>query len=159
MRQIRILVLFCAVIIIAICAGCASNPPGETPTPTPTTPPATTVTPLPTIAVSLTPGPVQTLPGGAQLSFEVNAGPSLIKPTAVVVFRGGSGQSQVQSMEITFIRPNGQVEIRPLEPKVGSEEEFSVGRTEVDRVVITVTLYSGQQFRVWDQIFDYYAHA
>jgi hypothetical protein len=98
------------------------------------------------------------MPAGATLSFEVNAGPSLIKPTVVVVFRGGAGQSQVQSMEITFIRPNGQFETRSLEPKVGSTQEFSVTRDEVDRVVITVTLFSGQQFRVWDRTFEYYSH-
>jgi hypothetical protein len=163
MRQKAVFALFCMVAVLAVLtlsAGCASTPPSGTPTPTTvTTPPPTTVAPTTPTGVSLTPGPVETLPGGAQLSFEVNAGPSLVNPTAVVVFRGGSGQSQVQSIEITFIRPNGQVEVRSLDPKVGSEESFTVGRTEVDRVVITVTLFSGQKFRVWDQVFDYYAHA
>jgi hypothetical protein len=158
MRIQQIVILFCALGVLALCAGCAENSPGGT-TPTSTTAPPTTTVALTTIGVSLTPGPVQTLPGGAQLSFEVNAGPSLINPTVVVVFRGGSGQSQVQSMEITFIRPNGIVEKRTLQPVVGNEQEFSVTRDEVDRIVIMVTLKSGQQFRVWDQVFEYYSHA
>ncbi|MDD1677717.1 MAG: hypothetical protein LUO93_00850 [Methanomicrobiales archaeon] len=157
MRLFQIILLLCTVALLAVGAGCAGNQPSGPPITTPTTPNPTTV--IPTVGLSLTPGPVQTLPGGATLSFEVNAGPSLIKPTVVVVFRGGSGQSQVQSMEITFIRPNGQFETRSLDAKVGSEEEFTVARDEVDRVVITVTLFSGQRFRVWDQTFDYFSHA
>jgi hypothetical protein len=93
-----------------------------------------------------------------ELGFDVNAGPSLIKPTVVVEFRGGSGQSQVQSMEITFIRPNGTFETRSLEPIVGNNQEFSVARDETDRIVITVTLFSGQQLRVLDRTFEYYSH-
>jgi hypothetical protein len=158
MRKKGVLVLFCALVILAICAGCAGNPPsGTTPTTQATPPPTTPFIPA-TVGLSLTPGPVQTLPPGADLTFQVMAGPSLINPTAIVYFRGGAGQSQVQSIVVTLIRADGQSDTKNLEPKVGSYVEFPVTRG-LYRVVIRVTLTSGQQLLIWDKTEDWNSHA
>ncbi len=85
-------------------------------------------------------------------------GPSLINPTAQIYFRGGAGQSQVTAIEVTVVNTNGQYSTKALEPKVGSYVEFPVTRG-LYRVIIRVTLTNGQQYRVWDTIEDYNAHA
>jgi hypothetical protein len=158
MRRTDILILICAVAVLAICAGCAGNAPSGTPSPTTTAPPVTTIAVPGTTGLSLTPVPVQTLPKGAEVTFQVANGPSLINPTAMVYFRGGAGQSQVQSIAVTLIRADGQSSTKALEPNVGSYVEFPVNRG-LFRVIIMVTLTSGQQFRVMDQTVDYNAHA
>jgi hypothetical protein len=159
MRRKDILVLLIPVAVLAICAGCAGNAPGgTTPAQTTTAPPFTTIAVPGTVGLSLTPGPVQTLPKGAELNFQVANGPSLINPTAQVFFRGGAGQSQVQSIMVTLIKADGSSDAKALEPKVGSYVEFPVTRG-LYRVIIRVTLTSGQQFLVWDQTEDYNAHA
>jgi hypothetical protein len=158
MRRKDILILFCTVMVLAICAGCAETQPSGTPTPTPptTSPPTTTFTPV-NGGFSLTPGPVQTLPGGVELNFQVSNGPSLVNPTAQVFFRGGSGQSQVRSMVVTLIRADGVSETKNLEPMVGSYVEFPVTRG-LYRVMIKATLTNGQQYGVWDQTVDWNSH-
>jgi hypothetical protein len=113
---------------------------------------------VPGTEFSLTPGPVQTLPGGVELNFQISNGPSLINPTAQVIFRGGSGQSQVRSISVTLIRADGQSDVKTLEPVVGNYVEFPVTRG-LYRVMIRVTLTNGQQYLVWDETKDWNSHA
>lgn len=155
MRRYKIISLFLLIAVIGLSAGCTGNAPNVTPPTTSTTLPSTT---LPTGGLSLTPGPVQTLPQGAELNFQVMNGPSLINPTIMVYFRGGAGQSQAQSIVVTLIRADGSSDTKNLDPKVGSYVEFSVTRG-LYRVIIKVTLTSGQQYLVWDNTEDYNAHA
>jgi hypothetical protein len=80
-----------------------------------------------------------------------------IQPTIVVVFRGGAGQNQVRSMQVTLVRSDGQVSTQSLAPNVGSEAVFT-GTRGKDRVVIDATFTTSETFRVMDEVYDFYSH-
>ena len=93
---------------------------------------------------------------GKELSFNIDRDP--IQPIITVEFRGGAGQFQVRSIEVTVVRSGGLVVTKALEPNVGSAVTFN-GTIGLDRVIITVTLVTNQSYRIVDQLYNYNQHA
>ncbi|MDD1679746.1 MAG: hypothetical protein LUO93_11260 [Methanomicrobiales archaeon] len=154
MRRTCLLMLLVSIAVITAFAGCTETPP---PGPVTTTVPSPTLTtPTVTGGGSLLPSPTVTMPSGKELSFQVDR--DQIQPTITITFRGGRGQIQVRSIDVTVVRSDGQVSTKPLEPKVGSTVIF-IGTKGKDRAYIDVTLITSERFHVLDTVVDYYQHA
>ncbi|MDD1673014.1 MAG: hypothetical protein LUP99_01215 [Methanomicrobiales archaeon] len=154
MRSNVIVIVLGILTLLSFCAGCTETPSAGV-TPTITVPPITTIIPSGN-GISLTPGPTQTMPAGKELIFNIERDP--VQPTITVEFRGGAGQFQVRSIEVTVVRSDGIVLTKSLDSYVGSVAIFD-GTKGSDRVIITVTLVTDQSYRVVDQLFDYSQHA
>ena len=145
------------VLLVALLAGCAAPQQGNVspttvpPTTLPTTPPLTSPS-----GGSLVPGPTQTMPADKSVTVDVTRDP--IYPTITLTFRGGKGQFQVRDIDVRVTRSDGVVETQKLGHNVGDTATLT-GTRGKDRVEVTVTLVTGDQYKIIDALYDYYSHA
>ncbi|MDN7025186.1 hypothetical protein FGU65_09830 [Methanoculleus sp. FWC-SCC1] len=144
---ISVLVMLAA---LSLAAACTGTPDSGT-TPTATTPVSTTQTPAATAAVPLTPEPTETIPS-TYGEVDIQAQKDPISNEISVIFRGGKGQSWTQDINVTVVRSTGEVVTSSdLQPVIGSQVDIAGTRGD-DRVIVTVTLKTGNSYRVYDQV-------
>ena len=164
----KVLVYSCILIAALVaCAGCTILSPTPEPTPVPTPVPAPVLTTEPTPVVttalpttvptaSVQPGRTQNMPSYWPLFIEVEKAGTYSK-TLITHFNGGKGMSAVLLLNSTVVRPDGTVTTRTLEkPQMGQFTEIE-GSDGIDRLIVTVTMTSGETFRVIDQQMQYKA--
>jgi len=150
------LAIVITLLTLALIAGCAAPPQATTPVPTtPATTPAQTAAQTSPPVGSLVPGPIQTLPAEKSVGFDVVR--DQILPTITVSFRGGKGQAQVRDIDVRVTRSDGMVSSQKLGHNVGDSVTFD-GTKGKDRVEITVTFITNDQYKVLDALYDYYSH-
>jgi hypothetical protein len=72
-----------------------------------------------------------------------------------VTFRGGEGQYGVSQIMVTLTRSDGSSETKSFKPDtIGSGVTFQ-GTPKTDRLEATSYFYSGEQYKIIDQIFEY----
>ncbi|HTY15658.1 MAG TPA: hypothetical protein VMC42_08130 [Methanoregulaceae archaeon] len=104
------------------------------------------------VVFNLEPQPVETMPAMYAVEVQVSKNPIATNPYIVIDFRGGAGQSYTRSMDATVIRSDETVEYESLPyPKVGSEIILN-GTPHLDRVIVDISLVSGDRYRVYDQL-------
>lgn len=124
----------------------------------PVTTPATlssSLTPAPIMndSVSLVPGSVDRVPQYLQISLEVERDPR--SHMVSVAFRGGKGQYGVRDILVRLTRSDGKVLTGTFKPvQTGSGIELQ-GTEKVDRVEVTARYYTGDEYKIVDQIFEY----
>ncbi|MDD1673916.1 MAG: hypothetical protein LUP99_05860 [Methanomicrobiales archaeon] len=143
-------------LFVALLAGCAAPQQGVTPT---TVPPTTVTTAPPQTSPSgssLVPGPTQTMPADKSVTVDITR--DQIYPTITLTFRGGKGQFQVRDVDVRVTRSDGVVETGKLGHDVGNTVTLT-GTRGKDRVEVTVTLITNDQYKIIDALYDFYAHA
>lgn len=147
-------------ILCIIAAGCAQPAPKTVPvtvkatslpvfTPPPTPSPPTAKT------CSLTPGPTQEVPEYESVSISVDRNTISENPTITTSFNGGKGLGMVQRMAVTVIRSDCITEqgLRD-DPGIGTRITL-MGTTGTDRVIVMVTMTSGDQYTVIDKDYPF----
>jgi len=138
-----------------LAAGCTGShgsavSPGATAPTTPATLPVT-IQPL----YSATPGPVQTVPEYESISVTVQRNTITENPTIITTFNGGMGLGMTQRMDVTVIRSDGIQETGHREnPAMGASVTL-MGTTATDRVIVVVTMTSGDQYTIIDQYYPF----
>jgi len=149
--------MLAALLVLCIAAaGCIfwpQQPPASqyTPTVSPSGMPATTAAP----AYPATPGPVQTVPSFEAVSVTVDRNIVSTDPTITVTFDGGKGLGMTTRMDVTVIRSDGAVETGfRNKPQMGTSIT-QMGTTGSDRVIVTVTMTSGDQYTILDGYYPF----
>ena len=150
------LLIFLTFLLCILVAGCVQNssPPPATPAPTVTvTPPLPTA--LPTKSCSLVPGPTQMVPSYQSVSVSVDRNTITSEPTITVTFNGGKGNGMVQQMNVTVIRSDCVTEQAARNKPVMGESVTLMGTLKTDRVIVVMTMTSGDQYTVIDDDYPF----
>jgi hypothetical protein len=130
-------------------------PPAEiTPVPQPTgttviPQPALTATPAPS-SRALTPLPTEEIPSGRTFSVLVEKPPDTSE--IIVTYSAGPGWATIRSLDIEVTHPDGSVSSGVIQPMKGVTEMMVPGSRETDRVEIIAQTYSGERYRVYDEL-------
>jgi hypothetical protein len=153
-----LLVLCIAAILLAGCLTPASPPSGSggvAVQTSPASPSASLPTPVTGYTYSATPGPIQTVPDYEQISVTVDRNTITEDPTITTTFNGGLGLGMTVSMDVTIIRSDGVVETGHADYPVMGSSITRMGTTATDRVIVTVTMTSGDQYTIIDQYYPF----
>jgi hypothetical protein len=103
--------------------------------------------------VSFEPGPTDVPPDSLLVYFEVKRDP--ISKMVSVQYKGGKGQRGVREVFVRLTRSDGEIltgTFRPLQVDSGIELQ---GTEKLDRVEVIARYYSGEEFKLVDQVFEY----
>lgn len=137
------IVLFLAFVIMGQFSGPANT--SGVPIPVPNN---TTVSPGPA-PNNPVPGSTDVVPPNTEVTVQVTKSP--ITNDISVVFAGGPGQTVLKELEIRVTRSDGQILNANLISEQQSEATVS-GSAGDDRVEVFAIYYSGQKYRVFDEI-------
>jgi hypothetical protein len=150
------LTVLVALMVSAGCNGPGGGQPAKTPTtvstPVRTTLPETTIVPT-TTRGSLVPGPIDTLPSASPVDINVEKA-GTYSTTIIAHFNGGKGMSFVSKVDVLVTRADGSVVTGMLIPQMGQTAEFE-GTNGTDRVEVTVTMKTGNKYKLIDQLLPY----
>ncbi|MFA4875904.1 MAG: hypothetical protein WC586_00695 [Methanoregula sp.] len=151
-------VLFIAVLLAAciLVCGCTTGPAKEAPLQPGT---QATLTPVqisvPAKVHPATPGPVQTVPAYESVSVSVDRNVVSTDPTITVTYNGGKGLGMTTRMDATVIRSDGAEETGSrVNPQMGTSITL-MGTTGNDRVIVSVTMTSGNQYTIIDRYYPF----
>lgn len=118
-----------------------------------------------------------TVPAGTQAASTVSAGPDLVpSPTdsiieankvnvniekdylgmVIVTFQGGSGLKQVNKIDVTLNRADGQVKTADVGIRVDDTATLE-GTKNTDRVMVYVSMKDGKRYKIIDTLVPYRA--
>jgi len=145
----KLIGLFTLCMVAFMVAGCCMPPPTtegiQTISPTSTAP-------EPSIGHNMIPQPTDVIPPFYSITVQVGKNTVSVDPYITVSFRGGPGQEFTQSMHAIVYRSDGSTESGTVAyPQVGSEIILS-GTTGTDRVVVDVTLVTGETYHSYDAL-------
>jgi zinc-ribbon domain len=115
--------------------------------------PAGTPGASPVAAPTFTAGPTQVPP--AKLAVILDAERDPITSEITVTFKGGAGQFGVSNILVILTRSDGQVLTGSFKPTTAGSGVTLQGTPRTDRVEATATYYSGEHYKIMDQIFEY----
>lgn len=139
-------------------AGCTQNSSPSTATTPPTiisTAPQQTQTAVPPQTCSLVPGPTQIVPAYESVSVTVDRNSITEDPTIAVTFNGGQGNGMVEQMNVTVIHPDCTTENEVRNNPVMGETVTLMGTTTTDRVIVVMTMTSGDEYTVIDNDYPF----
>ena len=160
MKKYFIFLISLTMILFVLIGGCvqSSSTSSATPAPVPTAP---VVTPQQTQQVpppetcSLVPGPTQVIPEYEAVRVTVNRNTITENPTISIAFNGGKGLGMVQKMAVTVIRSDCVTENGYRDnPGMGATVTL-MGTTQTDRVIVVVTMTSGDQYTIIDRDYPF----
>jgi len=103
--------------------------------------------------ISLVPGPTRTPTDNLAITLQAERDPQT--KMVSVQYMGGKGQMGVREIFVRLTRSDGQVLTGSFKPvQVGSGVELQ-GTEQVDRLVVIVRYYTGDEYTVIDKIFEY----
>jgi hypothetical protein len=146
------------VIILVLCVltgGCTSQAPPVPPTTVPVTTTQQVPTPTQTPACSLVPGPTQVVPDYESVSVTIQRNSITADPTISAIFNGGQGLGMVVLMNVTVIRSDCIVENEARNHPAMGETVSLLGTTKTDRVIVVVTMTSGDQYTIIDGLYPF----
>ena len=144
---IGIVIMFVVLFLAFIAMGLFNGSTNTNIVPTPL-PPTTTVTPGPTPQNPVT-SQTDVVPPNTEVAVQVVKSP--ISNEISVTFAGGPGQRVLKEFIIQVTRSDGQVLTANLIPQQQSEATIS-GSTGDDRVEVFAIYYSGQKYRIFNEI-------
>jgi|WetSurMetagenome_2_1015567.scaffolds.fasta_scaffold04547_6 hypothetical protein len=115
--------------------------------------PATTADTSLAGSVSLTPGPTQNPPSNRIVIVDAERDP--ISSLITVTFKGGAGQYGVKEIVVTLTRSDGSQDIKTFKPNAIGDGVTLQGTAKTDRIEATTHFYSGESYKILDQIFEY----
>jgi hypothetical protein len=72
----------------------------------------------------------------------------------IVTFQGGNGLKQVNKIDVTVIRPDGQVKTAQVGILVGDQATLE-GTKNTDRVIVYVTMKDGKRYKLIDTLMPF----
>jgi hypothetical protein len=144
--------------------GGAAPAPVATPQPTlqpvPASPPAPAVqspkvTVPPTPDNSLVPQATQQIPKNQEVFFDVQK--DQVNAKITILFQRGPGENIIRSADVKVTHPDGSVVTGILKPSQGSELTLD-GSKGTDRVEVIANMFTGQSYRVKDELVAYKGH-
>ena len=155
MKQFLLPLVVMTLTLCVLIGGCTS----QTPPVPPTTVPATTTQQVPpptqTPACSLVPGPTQTVPEYESVDVTVERNSITADPTISTVFNGGQGLGMVVLMNVTVIRSDCITENGARNYPGMGETVTLMGTTRTDRVIVVMTMTSGDQYTIIDGLYPF----
>lgn len=148
-----------AVITLLLCiliAGCTTQAPPVPPTTVSVTTTPQVPSPSPTSACSLVPGPTQNVPEYQSVDVTVERNSITADPTISAVFNGGQGLGMVQLMNVTVIRSDCITENDARKNPGMGETVTLMGTTTTDRVIVVMTMTSGDQYTIIDGLYPFH---
>ncbi|RPI39738.1 MAG: zinc ribbon domain-containing protein [Methanoregulaceae archaeon] len=115
--------------------------------------PATTVDSGQAGTASLTAGPTQIPPSNRVVIVDAERDP--ISSQVTVTFKGGAGQYGVREILVSLTRSDGSVLTKTFKPDTIGSGITLQGTAKTDRVEVTTYFYTGEQYKILDQIFEY----
>ena len=103
----------------------------------------------------MVPGPTQSMPEATNVL--ITADKDVITGAVTVQIAGGPGRLVIKEVRGTVYRGDGQTSTGTINPALRSEEVVIPGSRGTDRVVVTVLLFSGDQYVVMDKLMAYRA--
>jgi len=156
MKKVFLPLIFLTLMLCTLFAGCVQNSPPSPATPAPTVAVTTPgQTPIPTQSCSLVPGPTQMVPSYQSVSVSVDRNTITSEPTITVTFNGGKGNGMVQQMNVTVIRSDCVTEQAARNKPVMGESVTLMGTLKTDRVIVVMTMTSGDQYTVIDDDYPF----
>lgn len=152
-----LLFLCIATILLAGCLTPSLSPSGSgvAVQMSPTLPSAPLPTPVTSYTYSATPEPTQTVPDYEEISVTVDRNTITEDPTITTTFNGGMGLGMTVCMDVTVIRSDGVIETGHADYPVMGTSITRMGTTATDRVIVAVTMTSGDQYTIIDQYYPF----
>jgi hypothetical protein len=142
------IVLIGILVIIAGCTG--SQNPAATPVPTASAAePAAAVT----AGADLVPSPTDSLLEANKVNINVEKD---YLGNVIVTFQGGSGLQQVNNIDVTLNRADGQIKTGEVGIRVDDSLTLE-GTKNTDRVIVYVSMKDGKRYKVIDDLSAYRA--
>lgn len=146
--------------------GLSASVPAPIPSPVVISPSATMTSPVASLTMvpsatgtgadTLIPGPTQRMPEATNVL--ITADKDTITGAVSVQITGGPGRSVIKEVSGTVYRSDGQTSTGTINPALRSQEVVIPGSKGTDRVVVTVLLFSGEQYVVMDKLMTFRAH-
>ncbi|MDD1693755.1 MAG: zinc-ribbon domain-containing protein [Methanoregula sp.] len=115
-----------------------------------------TTTAIPVTAnesVSLVPGPTQVPPDNLLVYFQAERDPRT--KIVSVQYMGGKGQMGVRDVLVRLTRSDGQVLTETFKPLQSGSGVDLQGTEKTDRLEVIVHYYTGDEYTIIDQVFEY----
>ena len=155
MKQYFLPLVVITLVLCVLIVGCSSKAPPVPPTSVPVTTTPQAPSPSPTPACSLVPGPTQNVPEYESVDVTVERNSITADPTISAVFNGGQGLGMVQLMNVTVIRSDCIVENEARNYPGMGEMVTLLGTTKTDRVIVVMTMTSGDQYTIIDGLYPF----
>lgn len=137
--------LLCVLLAIAGCTGTSPVAPQATVTAVTQAVPATS--PTPDLVVS----PTDSIIEGNNVIINVDKD---YLANVIVTFQGGNGLKQVNKIEVTLIRADGQEINKEVGTTIGSTATLE-GTKNADRIMVYVTMKDGKKYKVVDTLIPF----
>jgi hypothetical protein len=146
-----------ALVFCVLIGGCTSQTPPVPPTTAPVSTTQQLPSPSPTPACSLVPGPTQNVPEYESVDVTVERNSITADPTISTIFNGGQGLGMVQLMNVTVIRSDCITENDARKNPGMGETVTLMGTTTTDRVIVVMTMTSGDQYTIIDGLYPFHS--
>jgi len=156
MKQLCLPLVIITVILCVLIGGCTSQAPAVPSTTVPVTTTQQVPSPSPTTACSLVPGPTQNVPEYESVDVTVERNSITADPTISTIFNGGQGLGMVQLMNVTVIRSDCITENDARKNPGMGETITLMGTTKTDRVIVVMTMTSGDQYTIIDGLYPFH---
>jgi hypothetical protein len=155
MKQYYLPLVVITLVLCVLIGGCTSQVPPVPPTSVPVTTTLQVPSPSPTPACSLVPGPTQNVPEYQSVSVTIERNSITADPTISAVFNGGQGLGMVQLMNVTVVRSDCITENDARKYPPMGETVTLMGTTKTDRVIVVMTMTSGDQYTIIDGLYPF----
>lgn len=151
MKQKTVLAGAVLIGILVIFAGCSGpQTSAVTPAPTPSSPaPAVIVS----AGADLVPSPTDSVLDANRVNINVEKD---YLGNVIVTFQGGSGLQQVNKIDVTLNRDDGQVKTGDVGTRVDDSLTLE-GTKNTDRIIVYVSMKDGKRYKVIDTLVAYRA--
>lgn len=148
-RNAPIVILLCMLLALA---GCTGSP--STPASTQAAAPAATVSAAVPSGPDLVPSPTDSIVEGNKVNINVEKD---YLAMVTVTFQGGNGLAQVNKIDVTLNRADGQVKTATIGTHVGDAATLE-GTKDTDRVIVYVTMKDGKRYKLVDSLVPFRSH-
>ena len=145
------LLLVCILVACAGCSGTQNAPKTATPTPAA---PAVSAVPETSAGLDMSPSPTDSIIDANKVNIDVEKD---YLGNVIVTFQGGAGLQQVNKIDVTLNRADGQVKTADVGILVGDTATLE-GTKDTDRVMIYVTMKNGKRYKLIDQLVPFRSH-
>ena len=142
------IVLICILVAIAGCTG--TQKPADTPVVTP----AAAIAPATvTAGADLVPSPTDSILAANNVNINVEKDHL---GNVIVTFQGGSGLQQVNRIDVTLNRADGQIKTGEVGIRVDDQLTLE-GTKSTDRVIVSVSMKDGKRYKLVDALVPFKA--
>jgi hypothetical protein len=143
------LVLLCMLIIFTGCTGTQNVPAA----PQGTVPAVTRAPSVPAAVPDLVPSPTDSIIEANKVNINVEKD---YLGNVIVTFQGGSGLQQVNKIDVTLNRADGQVKTADVGIRMDDAVTLE-GTKNTDRILVYVTMKDGKRYKVVDSLVPFRA--